>query len=309
MPTCVDLTPEQESFLNTPQDLGTPTFDSPRAPVAQALHDASLTKKAIRHDDCGRFTRRDRCANGHVQTMVSYCGISICLRCAKEAAKERGLEFAPIALMMSELGTKLTFLELHLPCDADPNSVREVTNSAIRTYISLLPLGDEKLAAYDSKRLVDTILVPYNAGFNENGEMILRFLGVDDEHPAAGDHAAIKAAFPQATHKVVSTLQMSFFHKFLTYLFAVAIPKSPQAAAKMEKALTRVRRLRLIGKLYSSEINVEDTPAVTKNSDETDHAEDSDSDSGHKKCRICNSPIVSSERIYLNDALRSPHQT
>jgi hypothetical protein len=224
----------------------------------------------------------------------------------------------------------MTFLDLHFTCPPDPEEARRIKENVTRTYLSMLPprplrnmdtgaiviSTEERIAAhdtplerYDAKQSVDTILLVNLPGRTETGELIVRVVGVDESHPLQGNHAAIKASFSDAARAVVSTCPISFLPKFLKFLFAPAIPKDPELAADMELGFTHLRRFTSIGQLYipASEIIVQEQPSQTNNSDADSTGDSQNEGSGGKKCRICGAPIVHSERIYLSDTFRHPH--
>jgi hypothetical protein len=305
---------ELHALTCIPLDLDTsnPILDSQRATVARALFDIGLQKKAFRHDDCGLNITTHRCANGHLTHLVSRCGLSICAVCATKRAKELILDHIPIfAILEKEMPTAQgIYIELHLPCAADPTSVRQLFDSTTRTILSCLPDSGRALEAYDSHHDTNTFLWSFLPGRTSTNRLILRFL-LAYSGPQA-DRLAIKSAFPQDGRSVVSLIHVRELSEMFKFIVQPVIPETPELAASMELAFTRVRRFRSMGTIENAEISVISTPSVTVISADAAGAEGTEDAAPApeepqygKRCHICKAAIVSTETTRLSDTLRT----
>jgi hypothetical protein len=292
----IELTPEQEAYLNTPQDLGSPTFTSSRAKHAQALHEVGLTKKGIRRDECGDKGSKSECENGHSSFRINYCGCGTCPDCAQRSAETRIEELEPLFPSLLATYPRLCYIETDLPCEEyDRYRVQDIAHNATRTILSKLNDDGLALRCFDAKLASPVVLLAFLAGFPTYHTLRLRFILLcgESESPTFLD---LKQAFPSALRTTVTRTHSSDLAQFLKFLFKPCIPiKSPELCANMELAFTRVRRFRTLGlldvKSESSEITVEESP-ITVNSD------GGDTPPG-RKCPHCGGKIVHTETVTL----------
>lgn len=300
-----------------------PDFTSPRGAVARALDefdvDHTFRKKAIRHDECNQFIFRDLCKAGHISVRTSYCQLGICATCALIRMQQLLDKFAHVqgVLLRETPDLSATYLEFSLPCDdATPTAT---TTAILSRLLSLLPDDGEALKAFHAHRDTGILLWSYIGGMKDS-RLIFRVMLAYPFPPLT--RAAILAEFSNLSIRpIISTFHLTEMERFFRFLLKPIIPDAPVEAAKMEVLLHRVRRLRVLGDVTSPTVNsIPDDcgdsrttePRCTDNSaGENAELEPEESDSlppePHKgrKCRCCGAPIVSSERIFLDDTLKS----
>ncbi len=100
------LTPEQEAFLNAPQDQS-PTFTNS---YAKFLHAQGFTRVAIKIDDCEKYFALHRDADGHVwKACVSHCSKGSCLKCASRRTE---VEYDRYKILYSRVPSSFCYLEI-----------------------------------------------------------------------------------------------------------------------------------------------------------------------------------------------------
>jgi hypothetical protein len=249
---------DSDLYLSQIQDIGgVPDFDSVYAETCAVLWNRGETKAAFALDECGRKRAGDKYACSYVDNLaVIHCHNPVCVACATYIAKKRTERIIKGAGNIAEIAPDfyITWVEIHVPCHPIPEAVKAQIEEAKQSLLSLFPGAQE---AYNSKHCVNMLshfksalirreILSNFAGFADSGHAVIRLMtyGADNLQARHGD---IRAAFPYASHIVVSTPKIECLAQFAAFLTAPVIPADPEARADMFQALRGVRRFDYMG--------------------------------------------------------------
>ena len=266
-----------------------------RTQQARELAALELYSKAARFDECSQVGYIAYCEQNHANKRVIRCGLACCKDCterwclkaiakykiALDCLMDHDHTMAPHGTVLS----KFTYLDIRIPAADGPWTPDTVRAELERVSPTLNALLRGTVLPREVTRWI------LSAGFTAARELVIHVLSLDN---APATREELHAAWPSALVSV-SICPLRLAHTFLKHLFTPVFPKTTEALAAMEFALTRVQRLRtnnLFPLIKESELFVEDFNDTTDNYEPEDPPQPEHLHHCGDRCKFCKGLIV-----------------